>query len=940
MTTLPIIVYGNGDLFRQYFNAIVALFGTSDFKRLLHISILLGGVTVMFSYTMKRDLMVILQWFGVFYLAIYVLFMPQATVKITDRVNSDKSYFVDHVPLGLAVLASYTSVIGDALTKNIESNFTMPDYMPYNRTGMVFASQLVTAASQFEVTDAKFDENLREFVHQCVFYDLLLNKYSMDELTSTKDIWSLVSNNASPARAFVYNGDITTCQQGVQQLTTDWTKLIDSALTQYGQRIYPNLEKSMAKTKIVVDLPMSYSYLTQLSESASEIMQQNLMANAIQRGIVSMNAKLNANAALESYAFTRAQEQKRLTNKTLGDMAAYWLPLMKNAFEAIMYGSFIFIVLLSVFPFGGTIVKKYVYTLVWLQVWAPLYAIINLMVCYYAQSHSSAAASGALSLKAMSGILQINSDVSGLAGYLTLSVPFLSYGLVTGMAGTFTQLAQFVGGVTQSAGGAGASEAVTGNMSFGNTSMNNHNDFNTSSNHLDTSGRASSGMLTTQTTGGSLLTKMSDGSVVMDMKNAISSLGTSVNFAESERASYSAVAERATTAAKNYNHTYGDSLSSALRDANQLSDYLGKSTGSSEGWSVGVNSDVAKALHGNQSIIQDYATKHGISNSDSANVLANAYVDSKLSVSTGFDSGSTLGGKALELATGWKGVSATASGSGGYSRTAGHTSSVSNAHDYSDAKSYVANSGYSNNVSVIERAAHDHSLKMSSDKGGRLSSDMSASFDKAESARNDMQSSYNIAQSAREHASYAVEQADSINMNGGQKLKEWIMNQPGTNGKGRMGYDGAEAILKDPEATKPYASRFMEQYKHEIESNYQSMSQAHHLTSTQSGIHHQYEANNHQIKGNSAVQSAYASDQSRITQSAEATGLRQENLIDYSIKDKTEHQIANNRQQVNVGENIVHQKGSAEIDKVHAEAAHKRNGGLTHDLASDVDTKN
>ena len=47
---------------------------------------------------------------------------------------------------------------------------------------MVMASNLVTAASTFQVTDPDFEKNLQGFIHQCVFYDLMLHKYSSQEL--------------------------------------------------------------------------------------------------------------------------------------------------------------------------------------------------------------------------------------------------------------------------------------------------------------------------------------------------------------------------------------------------------------------------------------------------------------------------------------------------------------------------------------------------------------------------------------------------------------------------------------------------------------------------------------------------------------------------------------------------------------------------------------
>ena len=360
----------------------------------------------------------------------------------------------------------------------------------------------------------------------------------------------------------------------------------------------------------------------------------------------------------------RAQEQKRMTNKTLGDMAAHWLPLMKNAFEAIMYGSFIFIVLLSVFPFGWAILKNYIYTLMWIQVWAPLYAIINLIVSYYAQTHSTAAVDGALSLQAISGVIQINSDISGLAGYLTLSVPFLSAGLVKGMASTFTHISQYVGGVTQSAGGAAAAEAITGNISLGNSSMSNHNMFNTSSNHLDTSGRVNTGSFTTSMAGGSLATMTADSYVVMDMRNSISNPGASINFADTLRASYSQQAERATTAGLSNAASAGNAISSAIKNAHDLNHQFGKSASSGEGWNTSTGTGLAHAVSKVDRMTQDFADRHHISYNDAANLLASAHVSGQ--VSGGFSSKGIPAGRILSAFS----VDASINANAGVSRSA------------------------------------------------------------------------------------------------------------------------------------------------------------------------------------------------------------------------------------------------------------------------------
>lgn len=924
MSTFPIIVYGDGALFREYFNAIVAFFGTSNFSSLLNIAFLLATTTVCYSYITKRNLMVLIKWLGLFYVAVYVMFMPRTSVVIIDRVNNNMHYIVDHVPLGLAVLASYTSSIDDALTQAIESNFMMPDFMPYHETGMVFASRLVTMSNQFEINDANFDANLQDFVHQCIFYDILLNKYSINDLTSSSNVWNFVSSYASPARAFLYNGTITTCKDGARKLTDDWQKVIDSSLEQYSQRIYPALSKEKAKSQILIDLPISYRYLTTISAQAQEIMQQNLMSNAIQRGVVGMGAKLDASAALESYAFARAQEQKRMTNKTVGEMAANWLPLIKIACEAIIYGSFIFIVLLAVFPFGGMVIRNYALSLVWIHTWAPMYAIINLMVSYHAQSNSVAATNGVMSLKAMSGLLQINSDIAGLAGYLSMLVPFFASGLVFGMHKVLAQGAQYDGGVTQSAVASSVGEAITGNMSFGNTSLGNHNAFNTTANHVDTSGRVSSGMTTTQLAGGSSLSVAADGSHIMDMRNSLSNLGTSINFSDALRNSYSQQAERAESAATSEGSTYSQSTNAALRDMYDLSQHLNQSKASGDSWSVSTNAGAAQAIGENDRLTRDFAERHHLSYHDAANVLASAYTDAK--VSGGVSVGTP---KILPLS-----AQAGASASAGYSRSAGHTSGTDKGSAYSDAQSFIQDTNYSKNVDLVSRAAKDHSLRFNNEEGNRLVNSMGASFDKAESARHDMQSHYQEAQTARQNASFVTEHAGAIQVNASQQYADWLANQPGTNGQGRMGYGSIEAIHKDPHLAEQYANQFMEQHKSQFTSNWN-----HGLTSSKEGIHHQYQQSSYQNQSTSSVEASHGRNKQSVLQHAYQEGLHS-NMVDTSAQQQAESMISQNKNQIDKSHHKISQDGMSQTNKVNTEESRERHHGLSRDLVSDIDTKN
>lgn len=892
MSTLPVIVYGNGDVFREYFNAIVTCFGTDGYSSLIRISITLALATVVYSYILKRDPIVLGKWFMLYYVVMYILFLPKVSIEIIDRVNQGHVYNVANVPLGLGVLASVTSAVGDELTQITEMNFTMPDDLHYAQTGMVMASRMVIAASQFQITDPAFSKNMQSFMNQCVFYDLLLNKYSVEDLMTSNNIWQFVSLHASPARAFMYNGQVTTCQKGIQGLNQDWKVAVNKAMGNYSVRLFPN--SNNAKAQLIKYLPISYGYLTNLSDDSSQLMQQNLMANAIQNGIVHMGAAVNAPAALESYAIERAQDQKRLQDRTIGEMAAYWLPLVKNAFEAILFGSFVFIVLLALLPIGPTILKNYVYSLMFLQLWAPLYAVINLMCSYYAQTQSLALSSGIgeASLKSIPGLLQINQDMASLAGYLSLSVPALATGLVFGMNQAFNSLAHYVGGAVQSTAAAGAQEAATGSFSLGNTNFNNHHAFNTAANHVDTNARAFSGMFSTQMDGGSTLGLTPDGSMVMDSRAALSNLGTSINLADSIRTVASQQAEASYTAASNDAKSYGESMSSAMRGLSELSSHSGHSTTSGDTWSYSTNASVSEAMNNVHRLTERFAHDHNLSYNEASKVL-NAYYENA-TLTGNIKSGNSVAGRVFSSLTG---ISGEANLTGGQKYEKDFDSGHSTSETFAAAKDFVRDSNYSQSVDTVLRATQDHSLRSGSEEGQRVINNIGSSFDKATAARQDMSSNFQQAESYREMASVAQENAININSNASQPFLEWLAKQPGTNGRGAMGMRAAESVLTDPELARGYASSFSQGYAKSMLSNWGS-----HLPHSQQAVHKAYEQNNHTVLGEGSVQSSVNNNQDILQASINTSGVVQKSAIDSTIRPATEALVKGSQSEINRNE--------------------------------------
>jgi conjugal transfer mating pair stabilization protein TraG len=857
---IAIVTYGNGDILREIFNAVAAGMGDSTFKTLIHLSILLGGTWAIAKLIIKRDLMVGVGWIALYFMAFYVLFLPKATVNIIDRVQQGKVYAVDNVPLGLAWLANITSAIGDGLTQLTEQNFSLPDDLRYGETGMVMASNLVTAASTFQVTDPDFDRNLQSFIHQCVFYDLLLHKYSSQELFTTPNIWQFVTAHASPARAFLYNQTVVTCQNGAASLNQDWQTAISQAEDRYAARLFP--DDTQARTQLLKYLPLSYSFLTNLSEEASDLMQQNMMANSIQSGLLSWSAKTNAPAALEGYAFNKAQQQNRIANRTMGDMAAYWLPLLKNVFEGILYGSFLFIFLLLFFPFGLAILRQYAYSLLWLQLWAPLYAIINLYVNFYAQHRSLGAITlgGGVQgfvLATQSGLAQVNSDMAGLAGYISLSVPLIATSLVTGMHQALSHLGQYVGGAVQSGASSAATEAASGSFSLANTNFSTHTAYNTSANHFDDTARTSSGTVTNQMPGGSTITMTQDGSVVMNNQPATSSLNTQIHLSEAIRSSATEQADKSYSAALSHQQSYSEYMSAAERGVYELSRHQNLSESSGASFVTSRSVGDVQALNDLQQ--QGIQTGEGRSASESAS--ANRTIDA------GLKGQASLG---MKGAVGLVDGSVSAGGNVGVQWSWDHRDS--DQQSFSQSESAMHNRGHSQSMDTALRAAAEGSYRANTEEGKRILDSISTSLDHAHQEQQQASAQFQQAETYRKMANISEEQAETINSNATQEF----MNSLQKDGQDLRSIE--KSMVDHPEKGQKLAEEFTREKVHEyFEEFHRSEGSSQEKIEEINRINEQ---NLQQEEKNNQPKQFYHEQHEKIQSQAHQQGIARENIVD------------------------------------------------------------
>jgi len=782
--------FGNGEILKGVFDAIAMCLNGHDgtlFEPLKRLGLILGTFWAAIYAIYGNQMKAFTHWIIPMTIIMNLLFVPSTSLWIHDPVTKYHQK-VDHVPYGLAAFAGYVSKIGFHLTEQIEKVFSMPDDLRYQKSGSLFASNIIQQAKTFHITNDTLAENMKSFVGQCVMYDAMLGKkYTLHDLRHTDDIWDLVSSRASPVRSFIWRDPnpegkgreapvILTCEEGVKRFNRLWEVELGSALSIYGKKIFGKNSLINAKAELGKYLPLSYKALGDMSKSASEILKQNMMIYALVDASEATSQNLG-NAP--NFATRRAYLQQRSTYETLGAMAGDTLPTMKAVLEAIAYACFLFVIPLALLPFGWRFLLSWGQILLWLQMWAPLYAILNFVMTMAARSKTLSGLSisndAGVTIASSVGIANMNADIAAMAGYLAMSIPFLCIALVKGV-GSFVHLASHLGNVGQGAASTAAGEVTSGNFNYGNISEGNSQISNSSMLSQSVAASYKSGAF--QFSDGRMdMASMPDGSQVMNIGN--SNLPISINAAESLSAQQSEMATRAYQQGLNLSESSSQNLSSASRSAVQLSQALGRMESAGDSSSLGISTEQSQSIHKGANLVSDFAHQNNVSTDKAASILGEA------------SAGLGLGKNSLSI-----------SGKGSLS--------AQDQELYQKAQKFAEDHNFQQAMREASQASKQLSHNLSDESSRRLAEDVSGSYEKGISQRNEASKSFSQSDSYSTQASLTRANSATINRNASQEFVDWMAEQPADNSPGRLGHRGAGYIIANQqEQATAYAQKFM-----------------------------------------------------------------------------------------------------------------------------------
>jgi conjugal transfer mating pair stabilization protein TraG len=530
---MEVFTIGGGDYIVNVFNAVAAWTGGGGYKSMIRVVMVMGLIYSLLVTAFNMDWRASLNWFLQSTLIYLCLMVPTVTVKVTDRINPSLApAVVSNVPLGLGMLASFTSQIGDYLTRTAETVFVMPGNLNYTSNGLIYGSKLMEVTHNVQITDPEFSANLNEHMKQCVFYDVMLGFKSMDTLAKSTDLWTDIGPG-SPARGQKFltrNGDgtvaseIKTCNQAYAELTPQWNSFINAMVPLFAKKLYPKLSNAAAAAKLTADLPVTYQAFTGNASNAVSILRQHLSLNVFMAARNDMSGGSGA-ASIDSFAATRADVQSQNTYSAISQGAMKWVPVLNIVLTVVFYAMFPVLFPLFLMPRTGvSTLRGYGMGFFYLAAWGPLYVVLHMILMSRATAAGLAVSGGGATLGNFAGIGAVNDETALLAGYLISSVPFIAAGMAKGAMAIAGQATSFLA-PSQNAAEAAALEATTGNYAYGNASLANATVNSRSMNQWLDAATYSSGAATSsyRQANGAVSHFNADGSVTQNQAPGISS---------------------------------------------------------------------------------------------------------------------------------------------------------------------------------------------------------------------------------------------------------------------------------------------------------------------------------------------------------------------------------------------------------------------------------
>ena len=429
---------------------------------------------------------------------------PKSNVAIIDRIDPQQSQVVSNVPFPSAFIAHMMSSIGDTIGKEFEQVFSLPDSMQFRNGGVALGAKYTDAlmniyppnssTENMPAAASLISKTISEYCIRCVFpnYSNLdgvngSKTAALDELTTTDDLMAHLQRPLyrSPNVTIIAPNEdgYASCADAIVLADNLW----NTHMSAWKKDLETKLSGNSGISGIVaVGNPINLGsgaltnevlsrYFPNSSTDYDELLKTLALINLIRESYTAYHEYMSGSSSAADDISRKATTSGWLTAAKFFNSLVH---TTRAIAEGLIYGMSVLLPLFIIFG-GLSALLFYGKLALWLQMWVPIYILVNL----YADIEVQRVIGNILltdsykgpSFKSVDQIARQLEMTLGYVGMLSPTVPGLAWGLVSGGAYAATQAVRTFGGqqTVATAQSTGTQVMGMGNISMGNHGINN-----------------------------------------------------------------------------------------------------------------------------------------------------------------------------------------------------------------------------------------------------------------------------------------------------------------------------------------------------------------------------------------------------------------------------------------------------------------------------------
>ena len=471
--TLVITSYGNGALLTKVIMGVSYIMSNSNYLLLIQLVVILAGVVgLIVSHrenvaggSVGLKLIGTLAVAGVVWSSFY---LPQDTVIVYDPVNNYQTS-VRNVPVPLALPMYLENSIGDGLASLYDAYMGksgFPSSLSYNNTGFNWGSIATQQLQNVNFVNPYDQATINSYLVNCYFPAVMLGHASILDLYNSDNILQTLQQGSQTSDAFlaeIYNtgspgGNGVDCNTAYNYIVgmVNATTSTGSVAQSYAATLDGKTQAhGLTLAQVTNNLGPAADFLLNTGLDSQQLITQMALANSLSPAFQQFSARYGVPDNNLSFGVAQTEYQQQTVWTQTAFMARIFLPILHFIMEAIIFGSFPLIFLMTLIPGFSKKAFGYIMSmLMWLTFWAPLMSILNGLSAWLISTNAFPlnVTGGNVNLNDMGYIFHTLRQWSAMIGSASMTVPMLAYGLAT--------MSSFVGAETV----AGVTGAISGGI--------------------------------------------------------------------------------------------------------------------------------------------------------------------------------------------------------------------------------------------------------------------------------------------------------------------------------------------------------------------------------------------------------------------------------------------------------------------------------------------